>query len=333
MVNTERPRQLVFFGPPGTGKSYHINKICASHRTFRVTIHPEYTYSDFAGQLLPTSDVNGNVTFEFVAGPFTQSLAYAFTHRDEVVYLVLEELSRGNVAAIFGDLFQLLDRDSATGASAYPVHNSQIASYLPEIEENIAARTPDSIFLPANLSILASVNTSDQSVMPIDTAFKRRFDWEYVSTTPIYDTSDQSAYLNNPVIPLTHDATITSVTWVQLYQSINDYILDGHSPIGVNEDKQLGQFFISFDRADIVGSYSDDPDAYGRIHKMIANKLLMYLWEDVEGVNSVGSQRSERLFVPNARSFAELQSLFYSEQVFSDYFFERYLSQHTGHIA
>ena len=150
----EHPQQIVFFGAPGTGKSFSIDELASGCRQFRVTIHPEYAYSDFAGQLIPDTDEAGNIVFSFVPGPFTQALAAAFDDRNSEVVLILEELSRGNVAAIFGDLFQLLDRDQNTWNSSYPVHNAQIASCLPEIEENIAARTPDNIFLPANLSIL-----------------------------------------------------------------------------------------------------------------------------------------------------------------------------------
>lgn len=321
-----KPQQLVFFGAPGTGKSFAINRHVGDRKQIRVTIHPEYTYSDFAGQLLPTSDNAGNVMFSFVPGPFTEALMYAFENRDKEVVLVLEELSRGNVSAIFGDLFQLLDRNSYTWNSAYPVHNSQIASCLPEIEENVAKRTPDNIFLPANLSIFASVNTSDQNVMPMDTAFKRRFDWQYVSTDPITSPSNSAKFLNNPkiVLPRSNGHKVET-SWVELYQNVNEYILSGNSPLGVNEDKQVGQFFIKFDDTLISQTQQDNLSALEEVLRIITNKLLMYLWEDVEGRNGISGTGTKRLFSPDITSYGELNRRALEKQVFSDYFFEEYV--------
>lgn len=325
-----KPQQIIFFGAPGTGKSYSIDARLSSEKQFRVIIHPEYSYSDFVGQLLPTADEYGNVTFSFVAGPFTKALAYAFEFRDHEVVLILEELSRGNVAGIFGDLFQLLDRKTETGNSSYPVYNSQIASCLPEIEENIASRTPDNIFLPANFSIFATVNTSDQNVMPMDTAFKRRFDWKYVPTTPIkyHDRSD--TFLNDPVILLKRKNGTLETSWVKLYQNINRYILSGNSPLGVNEDKQVGQFFIKFDTEIIEASRRRDKEALRQVSELISNKLLMYLWEDVEGRSGISGSGTERLFVSSISSFGQLIDSAREQQVFSDFFLDYFSEESPG---
>lgn len=326
-IEVKHPEQLIFFGAPGTGKSYRIDSLAQGLKQFRVTIHPEFSYSDFAGQLLPRADASGNVIFDFVPGPFTDALAYAFRNRDENVVLILEELSRGNAAAIFGDLFQLLDRDD-TGNSAYPVHNPQIAECLPEIEENIANRTPEAVFLPANLSILASVNTSDQNVMPMDTAFKRRFDWCYVSTKPIRDSTSGNKYVNNPKILLPEENGHCETSWVELYQSLNRYILSGDSPLGSNEDKQVGHFFIKFDQDLIERSLADEQEAQSEVLKLLADKLLMYLWEDVEGRNGLAGSGEKRLFKRSITSYGELNSKAGSSQVFSNYFLGSYL--HKG---
>lgn len=322
-----QPHQLVFFGPPGTGKSFAVSNLAGDRKQFRVTIHPEYSYSDFAGQLLPTTDDSGSVVFSFKPGPLTEALKYAFEHRDEEVVLILEELSRGNVAAIFGDLFQLLDRDEYTWNSAYPVHNTEISSCLPEIEENIARRTPNDIFLPANLSIVGTVNTSDQNVIPMDTAFKRRFDWRYVTTTPVASTSNPKEFLNDPklAIPAANGQVIRT-SWVALYQNVNSYILSGHSPLGANEDKQVGQFFIKFSEELIAGTQRGDSDHLKKALEIVANKLLMYLWEDVEGRNGLAGTGSKRLFVPDITHYGELIRRALTEQVFSDFFFEEYCS-------
>lgn len=321
----KHPEQLIFFGAPGTGKSHKIDNLARGRKQFRVTIHPEYSYSDFAGQLLPQVDASGSVVFKFVPGPFTDALTYSFRNRDENVVLILEELSRGNVAAIFGDLFQLLDRDD-TGNSAYPVHNPQIAACLPDIEENIANRAPGNVFLPPNLSILASVNTSDQNVMPMDTAFKRRFDWCYVSTEPVVDSTLGNKYVNNPKIVLPAANGQRETSWVELYQSLNRYILSGNSPLGSNEDKQVGHFFIKFDQELIDRSNANEPGAQSEIMRLLADKLLMYLWEDVEGRNGLAGSGEKRLFQPSITSYGELNSEAISSQVFSNFFLDSYLN-------
>ena len=191
--------QIIYFGAPGTGKSHFVNehlKSVQEENVFRVTIFPEFSYSDFIGQLLPKETPTGSIKFEFEEGQFTKALKKAFKDTSKDVYLVLEEISRGNIAAIFGDTFQLLDRDEEF-KSKFKIRNKDIASRIPSLSS-------DNVYLPSNFNIICTVNTNDQSVYPLDTAFKRRFEWSYMSTQPAKKagTSNVDVELNNPLIKI-----------------------------------------------------------------------------------------------------------------------------------
>lgn len=322
-------KQVIYFGAPGTGKSHNVDQMIKSQGEkpvlYRVTIHPEFTYSDFVGQLLPAKTIEKNGTyFEFVPGPFTLALQEAFRDSNKEIYLVLEELSRGNVSAIFGDIFQLLDRD-VYFRSKYPIVNDNIASKIPEIRGN-------EIYLPSNLNIICTVNTNDQSVFPMDTAFKRRFDWQYVSSRPACDEAGKVlSSLNNPYIKIDRESALPIETnWQSFYSALNSFIVDNERGLGRNEDRQIGQFFISFKNKDVIESYSKDPDlaclARGRVESLIRNKLLLYLWQDVQGVSAFGSTAS--LFSSDISSFNDLFDGFGKKQVFSDSFLTDFLAPH-----
>ncbi|MGO5069100.1 MULTISPECIES: AAA family ATPase [Bifidobacterium] len=317
--------QIIFFGAPGTGKSHCVDVRTQGTKRIRVTIHPEYTYSDFVGQVLPVS--RGGVTsFEFVPGPFTQALKIALADRKGKVSLVLEELSRGNVAAIFGDLFQLLDR-GADGTSEYPVNNVNVASQIRETEEWTSGRIDrGQIFLPANLSIYATVNLNDQNVVPMDTAFKRRFEWSYVPITPV---AEDNGYKNNPLIQIHTQSETLERDWVDFYQALDRMIVDRNQGLSQNEDRQVGQFFLKFSEEDIRNSRSPEPEtkknAATNINRLIRNKLLMYLWQDVQP-RSMMTTNAATLFLPSISSFQELNERSKNEgQVFSDLFINDFL--------
>lgn len=318
--------QLILFGAPGTGKSYAIKeklKAISSDKIFRITIHPEFLYTDFVGQLLPVTSTVGTA-FEFVEGPFTKALIEAYSDSSKEVYLVLEELSRGNVSAIFGDIFQLLDRDKHF-VSQYPIRNKNIADKIPIL-------TTDEIVLPSNFNIICTVNMNDQSVFPIDTAFKRRFDWEYVSTNPIVDMSTglRDTKLNNPKIKISVDNNPSNdleTTWQSFYAALNKFITDKEKGLGRKEDKQVGQFFIDFSYSTIVDSHSTVNSisiaATNEINRKIKNKLLLYLWQDVQSSNAFRSSIS--LFDNSITSYDELYNKFGVDKVFSDLFLNEFL--------
>lgn len=316
-------RQEVYYGAPGTGKSFSVDKILEtvdSAKKFRVTIHPEYTYSDFIGQLLPNASEVHPVEFKFKTGPFTDALKEAYADASQEVFLIIEELSRGNAAAIFGDIFQLLDRDQL-GISKYPIRNKDIADEIPTL-------LTDEIRLPSNFNILCTVNTNDQNVYPMDTAFKRRFDWKYVSTSPALneDGTGRDKTLNNPKLFINADPVIET-NWQSFYMALNSFITDKNNGLGKDEDKQVGQFFIDFPAALISASHSEDDavksPAIIKINDIIKNKLLQYLWQDVQGSSSFGTTIS--LFDSTISSFEKLYTNYETNKVFSDAFIERFL--------
>jgi hypothetical protein len=302
--------QKIFYGAPGTGKSYKIDEMLKienieKDQIFRVTFHPEFSYSDFIGQLLPTiEDIKGDktITYSFSKGIFTQSIEKAYEDTSKNVFLILEEMSRGDVAAIFGDIFQLLDREQdgpQKGYSRYFINNDIIAKDISYINDN-------KIKLPPNLNILGTVNTSDQNVFVMDTAFKRRFDWEYISTKPI--KIDKDTYLNNPSLKfIDKDGTSIDTDWVHLYISLNKYIAKKEY-LELGEDKQIGQFFIEFTK-------NETPES---LKTKIQNKLLQYLWNDI---HKATFKRNISLFSSSISSFSALHELFGDDKnVFSEDF-------------
>lgn len=305
--------QKIYYGAPGTGKSFEVNKYLKEknipdERIFRITFHPEYTYNDFTGQLLPTvvrtGEHAGDITYAYEKGVFTLALEKAYEDTSKEVYLVLEEMSRGNCAAIFGDIFQLLDREKDgvnRGYSRYFINNAVIS-------KDIIAIDDDRVKLPPNLSILGTVNTSDQNVFVMDTAFKRRFEWEYISTKAVKDENNN--YLNNIVITLNDGSgTPVEIQWVKLYSKLNIFI-SSDDKLGLGEDKQIGQFFVEF-----------DTDENWETHKeQIKNKLLHFLWFDI---NQSSYRADVRLFDESIKNFSDLYDTFAADgKIFSTAFFE-----------
>lgn len=305
----EHPLQIMLYGAPGTGKSYSIsflirqsypsfNECDDNPYVFRTTIYRDYSYFDFVGNIMPVTK-DGKISYEFVPGIFTTALFAALRNQDSGidVYLILEEMSRGDIASIFGDIFQLLDRDD-TGKSMYGINNKSIYEYL---ILNGAIKPGYKIVIPKNLHIIGTVNTSDQNVNVIDTAFKRRFDFKYVGVEPI--KSNNNGYVNNFSINFTSD---NQYEWVKLYQAINHVIINN---LGLAEDKQLGPFFLK-DKG------NDDLN-----RDQVANKLLHYLWQDVERV----SYTSGSLFADGITSFSQLYYAFEKrENILSKSVIEQY---------
>ena len=304
------PLQVMYYGAPGTGKSYRIASLIKESYpgyteyddnpyVFRTTIYRDYSYFDFVGNIMPVTK-EGKVSYEFVPGIFTTSLCTALRTQDRNidVYLILEEMSRGDIASIFGDIFQLLDRDD-TGKSMYGINNKSIYEYL---ILNGVIKAGHKIIIPSNLHIIGTVNTSDQNVNVIDTAFKRRFDFKYVGVDPILvnpipvDGKDDE-YVNNFDIKFTDTETYE---WVKLYQAINHIIIND---LGLAEDKQLGPFFLKDKGNDDANKDKGNDDAN---REQVADKLLHYLWQDVERVSYTGAS----LFDDSIKSFSQLYSTF-----------------------
>jgi len=255
---------IILYGVPGAGKSFKIkNEFCDDERYMeRVVFHPDYSYSDFVGQILPQSydDADGkqHISYPFKPGPFTKILKKAYFDKAHNYYLIIEEINRGNAPAIFGEIFQLLDRKN--GVSDYGINNYEIASEVYGDPEHL-------VRLPKNLFILATMNTADQNVFALDTAFKRR--WKMKS-------------IENDIANCDHADTFicgTTVSWRTFAETINEKIIEfGRDKIS-SEDDRLGAYFIH-------GEDLDDVDIF-------SEKVLMYLWNDAFKYNKEDVFRSE----------------------------------------
>ena len=293
------PTQKIYYGVPGCGKSHTITTMLKGEKakdpTFseenqvvRTTFHPEYTNADFVGQVMPKVN-DGDVEYEFKAGPFAVILKRALLNPSKPFYLIIEEINRGNAAAIFGDVFQLLDRlkigDTSKepvgtdgfenhygkGWSEYFVMNADVNAYIRDAnsEDELDTKAIDisgihfssstGLRLPPNLSIYATMNTSDQNVFTLDNAFQRRWDMELVPNTCNWDNEDHKKQAQSPIGD-------TDICWETFREAVNSEISDGD--FFNADDKQLGLFFIEAD-----GEKIDE--------KKFANKVLKYLWTDV----------------------------------------------------
>lgn len=260
--------QIIYYGAPGTGKSHRIKKLLKEmnvpkENIFRTTFHPDSDYSSFVGAYKPTMkpvdekyrNVVGKdeeIAYSFVPQTFIKAYTQAYKKPNENVYLIIEEINRGNCAQIFGDLFQLLDRDD-NGVSEYPIKaDSDLKMYLEgELGKNHDGIKDGELCLPSNLYIWATMNTSDQSLFPIDSAFKRRWDWEY---EPIkYMNTDWGIEVGGNMY-----------SWTSFQKEVNNRIFEATN----SEDKMLGDFFVK-------------PNNNVISEKQFINKVLFYLWNDV----------------------------------------------------
>lgn len=255
---------LIVYGTPGCGKSYYVEHTLldgySKENYIRTTFYPDYTNTDFVGQILPLVE-GEKVTYKFNPGPLTLALERAIRNPNEKVALVIEELNRGNAASIFGDVFQLLDRKE--GVSEYSIINVNIINYLNEQFDD--EYTFSSIRLPGNLSIFATMNTSDQNVFTLDTAFKRR--WKFKKLMNIF-TPDHE--FMNYYVPG------ANITWKELVNAINDYILNVSDGFN-SEDKQLGVYFV--DKKGMRQKVEIEADQVDL--EEFSYKFLEYLWDDV----------------------------------------------------
>lgn len=277
--STHKPSQIIYYGVPGCGKSNKIGetlKDVPDSNKIRTVFHPEYTNADFIGQILPQPkmqpDGKTTIAYEFTPGPFTEILQRANQTSTEHFYLVIEEINRGNAAAIFGEVFQLLDRTDS-GESQYPVRKKELCEYLQK----------DEIRLPGNLSIIATMNTSDQNVFTLDNAFQRRFDMVLVRSgvtrNPDADKTESKYTFDSEDIEKQFYARIegTDDLWGNFWDWINFKIPDKLQGIASTEDKRLGLWFVKN-----VEAKNDDGTISRKIpRKVFAEKVLKYLWDDV----------------------------------------------------
>ncbi|EGR3414118.1 AAA family ATPase [Vibrio parahaemolyticus] len=252
----------IYYGAPGTGKSYKIKNEIGRAKKITTVFHPDTQYADFVGSLKPKTGTNSAgdpiITYEFRPGPFTTAFIEAEKVKTTLtpVYLVIEEINRASAAAVFGELFQLLDRKT-DGSSEYEIELSD-----PDMLEYINSRLPTtvtSLSLPPNLFLVATMNSSDQAVKPMDTAFKRRWSFEYIQIDYSKATAGQ--------LPIPLSSGTTNIEWAKFAEIINQRLQN----LGVPEDRLLGHRFLS----DVELS---TPKA---ATNSLCGKLFVYLWDDV----------------------------------------------------
>ena len=317
--------QLIYYGAPGTGKSFTIDQVTNENNSVRTTFHPDSDYASFVGAYKPTMEnvpvyatyqtkegsygeyltktdkhpgTERKIVYKYVPQAFLKAYVEAWKRysagEDNPYYLVIEEINRGNCAQIFGDLFQLLDRNNM-GCSSYAISaDEDIAQFLRDDEKGFGKLTEEQInaiegfklkkdsgveeeigpdilngsklLLPPNLRIWATMNTSDQSLFPIDSAFKRRWNWEYM---PIeYDPTDKNT---GERLAWKFEVRGKTYYWGKFLDYINPRILK----LTMSEDKQMGYFFAKPDKRGNDGKLDVISE------KVFVNKVLFYLWTDV----------------------------------------------------
>lgn len=277
-INSAFPRNRIIFGAPGTGKSFKVNNevknlLLNGGEYERVTFHPDYSYANFVGTYKPVPYVNDDgkkgITYEYVPGPFSRVLVKAYKNAmsedvPKPYVLVVEEINRANMAAVFGDVFQLLDRDGFN-VSEYPICASEdMKEYLAkELGEN--KNNYNEIKLPDNMFIWATMNSADQGVFPMDTAFKRRWDFTYLGV------NTNEAQIEDASLILGAGEYARVISWNELRKAINNKLLS----FGVNEDKLMGTFFLT---KNVLESIKQDGGK--RLKEVFKNKVIMYLFDD-----------------------------------------------------
>ena len=262
-TSSQDVNNVIYYGSPGTGKSHRADIETNGKDVQKVTFHPDYDYHSFVGGYKPTMD-GDKIAYKFVPQIFTKIYVDAWKNlvsADETkpFYLQIEEINRGNCAEIFGDLFQLLDRDK-DGFSKYEVTaEEELCKYLLS-EKGFGGNHPGiengKLRFPNNLKIIATMNTSDQSLFPMDSAFKRRWDWIYVPIDTDCKYSDFTIQLDNG----------KAFEWLSFLKVINEEIFE----ITKSQDKQIGNWFIDAQNSGKVISEST-----------FVNKVIFYLWNDV----------------------------------------------------
>jgi hypothetical protein len=266
----EGGKNIIYYGAPGTGKSHTINESIVEEYTARTVFHADTQNSDFLGCLKPKMQ-GDSIRYEFRSGPFTNAIIKAFQEPSEQHWLVIEEINRAPAAAVFGEIFQLLDREPS-GESTYSINLSDLDMIQHIESETGLVLDKGMLKIPSNLSLLATMNSSDQAVMPLDTAFKRRWNFRYIPLD--FDNSyTKSGNACSDGALFIQDETSTDeapqekqISWKDFAVAINEILTEN----GIPEDKHLGPFFLS----------NNELTTKNR-SESLTGKLFMYLWDDV----------------------------------------------------
>lgn len=256
-VRIDGGKNIILYGVPGSGKSYTLQRDYCNDNSVveKIVFHPDYSYSDFVGQIMPSVDDSGIVSYKFNPGPFTNILKKAY-HNPQIKHvLVIDEINRGNAPAIFGEIFQLLDRlkhdkdGFKKGSSEYAINNMDIANIV-HSDKNASIR------IPSNLWIIATMNTSDQNVFTLDTAFQRRFSMQLIENS--FENVDDD-FKNMKILD-------TDITWQKFCTTINEKIAQNNEGLSSMEDKRFGVYFVNIDDL--------------KSKENFAHKVIKYLWDD-----------------------------------------------------
>ncbi|GAA9152427.1 hypothetical protein HpHA181_03120 [Helicobacter pylori] len=257
-VRIDGGKNIILYGVPGSGKSYTLQRDYCNDNSVveKIVFHPDYSYSDFVGQIMPSVDDSGIVSYKFNPGPFTNILKKAY-HNPQIKHvLVIDEINRGNAPAIFGEIFQLLDRlkhdkdGFKKGSSEYAINNMDVANIV-HSDKNASIR------IPSNLWIIATMNTSDQNVFTLDTAFQRRFSMQLIENS--FENVDDD-FKNMKILD-------TDITWQKFCTTINEKIAQNNDGLSSMEDKRFGVYFVNIDDL--------------KSKENFAHKVIKYLWDDV----------------------------------------------------
>ena len=308
--STERitfDRNRIIFGAPGTGKSYKLNEdkkeLLKDGGGFeRVTFHPDYSYAHFVGTYKPVSNESAEISYEYVPGPFMRTYVAAMksakTDNSKPYLLIIEEINRANVAGVFGDVFQLLDRNSEN-ISEYPIQTSEdVRKYLvKELGGDTALYTE--IKIPDNMFLWATMNSADQGVYPMDTAFKRRWNFTYLGI------NDNEEGILDKEVSLGIGNYERTIKWNELRKAINIELLE---ECKVNEDKLLGPYFVAKNCLDVNEKFVE----------VFKNKIIMYLFDDAakhkRSVIFSGSE-TNNIYSEICKEFDEKGIFIFSERV------------------
>lgn len=298
---------ILLYGVPGSGKSWTIeHEYCHQDSVMeRLVFHPDYTNADFIGQILPVVDADKQVTYEFTPGPFTTIIRDAYRNPMREYILIIEEVNRGNAPAIFGEVFQLLDRTvepKTIDEITYPKGTSEYGITHKYMAEKIYGDPTHKVRIPSNLSIVGTMNTSDQNVFTLDTAFQRRWRMRLIENN--FDNV-RASLANAQILD-------TEVTWKTFCEKVNGIIVGNKAKMASAEDKRLGVYFVhesdlTFEQravpsegyTSLLTEYNDllHTEATGDMpedkkqrlaiirealmhNRMFPEKVIKYLWDD-----------------------------------------------------
>lgn len=276
---------ILLYGVPGAGKSHRIaKKYCADGRHIeRVVFHPDYTYSDFVGQILPRV-IDGQLKYVFTPGPFTKMVEKAWKDPGNHYYLIIEEINRGNAPAIFGEIFQLLDRKDGDNYPEDVVGESEYGIFNYEVADIIYGNSDHEVRIPSNMFILATMNTADQNVFTLDTAFQRRWKMEHIPNKFVFENGSHAL----------DEIQGTNLDWGTFATVINDQIIEINRDISSSEDKRLGAYFVK--KSELA------PEVF-------PEKVLKYLWDDAFKMDK------EAVFDPKFGSLEEVIEVYENSPV------------------